>query len=1272
MELLNLPLISKLKDKIVEYIYKRVMSNYLHEEYPPEKIKTNYNDGELSLDMNNVVLDENALNSKISNIYYLNGNYLEDEDFQEEENFNLPIVFTDHVIIKGIRIKCPIFKLLDDNSHIEINGTKIHLRINLLSQLTSKQIRTNLQETFRNSLMNSSIQIAEDLISNSKNNPNEDFELGDKIKGYEGYEHLADVIRRILSKVEFLFTDLSILLTDNSTTTNVEFKINRIEIVDEFKDNESTKVSNDEDDNDEENFYETKEIKSEDSKTQIKVFNLDGFEIFVNGSLISRSNAKHTIRYDIEQNSIEVVIDSILNFVLNSEQLDALISVLTNKADESNLVHLKTNKKSEFKDKKIDEEEMAKVKEYLNKERNKASNDNQNNGSNKLSINNLNQLWSTGFYNSSSNDQSKEEMKFYEFNKNKSEEKKEKPKELNPLNLTCKIPGISICILNTQENDHDFSELNDINLDLFEIQTYLQSMYKTDCLNLIFLNNFIHFKDTLNIKLSNLMFCEIYKGITEQIIFNNGDGTTISENIYIDIDLNNNLYNISSKQDIQINIDLTLYERLQHYLNFDRLFNSSANSNLIDSSVLKDDSNKNFNFNLDLKNLNGKLFFPIPNLTENQPKQLSDIRNDCIEFNSTNILIKIDSKELKVYSDFIEMNLIENYLSFREDQQQNEKDKTVKLISSKVCELRSLGSLKSLIELIIIFKPDVNSSILIDNGKQSNNKMFTKTTDNQFLGDNLEDSVFVKTTYNLDSVSYQPFKIRNRKIVSDETQHESEKILPNDKMSSINYLNSAAKVSKMNIILNVPQALLLFADKDQLNLIYNRLANDLLLWVPFNGVSDSKKSSTDSKTSNSQQQYQKQHQQQSQQIFNLDHRILESDGNLIEIDENFAHFDANVYNYSRLAQKKQFNLGNDSMTQSFMAKDYLEASVNHFDTNTRQSTNQFTSSFRMCKSGLEESAESDSAMYHSLSYSTVNPIYDLVNDTTFVVNVNEIVLHFEHKIKEDEVESASKNQANSPTVDSKLNSIHEFFSNYQLVENQTLLGKKLLVGCVVKMEKDNATRVFIHGENFSFKMNNLGPVNKLQSACVHNNQFLMVGSNKLGNSTGDCKLNLGIEIKRESKTLKKIKIAVQLIDALMLQINVNEVMKFWSYVNVTDEDVIGYVPPSILTELHVNLINTAFLIEPECFCNNFNNPFYTPLGKSRSNGNLKQTDKSNQFSSECPTCENSNNQLGNRPGLFLFNDASIVCLIMEKTSEVVLKFAFDETSLFFAKQIPGI
>ena len=76
MAILNLPLISNLRDKIVEYLYKRVMSSYLHEDYPINKIKTNYNEGELSLDMNNVVLDENALNNKLSNIYYLNGGYL--------------------------------------------------------------------------------------------------------------------------------------------------------------------------------------------------------------------------------------------------------------------------------------------------------------------------------------------------------------------------------------------------------------------------------------------------------------------------------------------------------------------------------------------------------------------------------------------------------------------------------------------------------------------------------------------------------------------------------------------------------------------------------------------------------------------------------------------------------------------------------------------------------------------------------------------------------------------------------------------------------------------------------------------------------------------------------------------------------------------------------------------------------------------------------------------------------------------------------------------
>ena len=1257
MDLLNLPLVSQVRDKIVRYLYKRIMQNYLQTDYPIEKIRTEFADGNVLLDMNNVVLDENALNRKMSNNYYLNGDFLHDEEFDESSNFNLPIVFTDHVTVGHIRIKFPLANILEKSGNIEITNTKIHLRLNLLSELISQQLRTNLQESFRNSLMTSSIEFASLISSTENNNLTEDFDLGDK-KGYEGYEALADVIRRILGRIEFTFADLSIQLTDSNSSTKVELRIKRVEINDEFR---SADSQSDEATKDDERAYDKTAGQADDaSKTLVKLINLEGFELFVDDSLISKSSSKHTIKYDIEQNSIEVVIGSILNVVLNPAQLDALIAVLTNRADESKLASLKKNK-SQFKDKKTTQEEMIKVKEYLNKERSKATSTST--GSNKLSINRLNQIWSTGL---DEDDESngRENVQFFEFQKSRdSDGKQEKPKELNAFDLSIKMPGISICFLNTTGTEHVIDELADVKLDLIEISQYIQSLYgRSDCLHLVLLNNFVHFRDLLHIKVSNLMLCETYNGINELVVFNNGDGTTISENIHMDIDLNANQFHFISKQNILINVDLTLYERLQSYLNFGQLFASAA-PNLIDSAILKDELDSSFIFNFDLKNLSGKLFFPVPNLTEGLPRQISDLHDDVLEFNSTNIIVKLDKNELKVYSDFIELNLIENYVPYRADQQQTEREKTVQPLSSKVCEFRSPGSLKNLIELIIIFKPDVNANILND-GKlpqQQSAKPKYSMTESQYLGDNLEDSVFVNNTFKFDSVSYQPFKTRSCKIVSDENQHEAEKILPNDKMSSINYINSAAKVSGMNIILNVPQALVLFSDQDQLNLIYNRLANDLLLWVPFNGVNANGRRDDFKLAAKSPPN-------EPLTKSGLDFKILESDGNLIEVDENFAHFDANVFNYSKMAQRRQMN----SMTESFMRKDgYLEASSSHFDIKTDASSRQHSSAyFQMCKSGLEESTESDSAMYHSLNYSAVNPIYDLANDTTFVVTVNEIVLHFDHKIKEDEVENVSKQQAaSSPTLDSKLNSIHEFFSNYQLVENQTLVGKKLLVGCVVKMEKDNATRVFIHGEDVRFKMNNLGPVNKLQSACVHNNQFLMIGPNRLVHSASDCKLNLGIEIKRESKELKKIKIAIQLIDALLLQMNVNEILKFWNYVNVTDEDVIGYVPPKILTELHVNLVNTALMIEPECFCNNFNNPFYSP---NKMKPTLKNADhrSNNNFTNDCPTCENSNH-LGNRPGLLLFNDTSIVCLIMESTSEIMLKFAFDDTSLFFAKQLPN-
>lgn len=1053
--LINFPIISNLRDKIVEYLCKRFMSNYIHEDHPitQDKIKNNYEDSNLILELNDLVFDENALNCKMSNVYYLNGLFLEDEDFREENNFNLPIVFTDHATVEHIQIKFPIFKLLEENSHLEINKTNLHLRLNLLSQLISKQLRTNLQESFRNSLMNSSIQIAEDLISNTKNNNlTEDFELSDKIQGYEGYEKLADVIRTVLSRIEFTFTDLSIHLTDNSSTkSKVELRIKRVEINDEKKEMKSTT------DETEDNIEIDETNEKINNKTPIKIFNIEGVEILVNDSLIFRSSSKHTIEYDFEKNSIEVIIGSILNLVLNPSQLDALISVLTNKADESNLAHLKT-KKSEFKDRKITAEEMIKVKEHLNKQCNDKTTD-RNIGSNKLSLNLSKQLWSTGL------DDEEESIKFDEFSNNGTvnEPKNEKPKEMNPLDL--QIPGISICLLNTTNNEHVIDELDNLKLDLFEISQHIKSIHNyTDCLHLVLLNNFIHFyQDQIQIKVSNLMFCETYKGITEQIIFNNGDGTTISENIYIDINLSQNEFNLTSKQDIQINFDLTLYERLHYYLNFKRLFSSTTtNSNLIDSTILKDELDRDkFSFNFDLKNLIGKLFFPVPNLTENLPRQISDLHDDCIEFNSTNIIIKIDSDELKVYSDFIEINLLENYVPFREDQQQTKKEKSIQLISSKIGELRSLIPLKNLIELTVIFKPDVNGNILNDGKSSQQNSTFKNKFNpldsSQFLGDNLEDSVFVTNTYNLDSISYQPFKTKNRKIVSDENQNEAEKILPNDKMSSINYLNSAAKVSGTNIILNIPQALILFSDQNQLNMIYNRFANDLLLWVPFNGVDQD----GERNNFNNEQSTTVNSQQQSNQN-KLNRKVLESDGNLIDIDDNFAHFDANVFNYSKMAQKQQFNSGvcNNLMNESFMIRrDGLETSNNHFDVNFDRQQNQFsTNSFRACKSGngMIESTESDNAMYHSLNYSTVNPIYDLVNESTLVITANEFVLHMEHKIKKDEVENASKlhqKTASSPTFDSKLNSIHEFFSNYQLIENQTIVGKKLLIGCVTKMEK---------------------------------------------------------------------------------------------------------------------------------------------------------------------------------------------------------------------------
>ncbi|RWS28234.1 autophagy-related protein 2B-like protein, partial [Leptotrombidium deliense] len=177
-----------------------------------------------------------------------------------------------------------------------------------------------------------------------------------------------------------------------------------------------------------------------------------------------------------------------------------------------------------------------------------------------------------------------------------------------------------------------------------------------------------------------------------------------------------------------------------------------------------------------------------------------------------------------------------------------------------------------------------------------------------------------------------------------------------------------------------------------------------------------------------------------------------------------------------------------------------------------------------CKSGLGESVESD-ASFHSLSGSPTNKMH-----SSAVCVINAIRATFE------------------------MGDGNDF---------QRIAGSKVFFGTVIGLEDDTSNMISLSGQNMTYEYNN----------------EMVIGSNKFTNS--NCSLHMSVDIRRENPGLKRVKFALQIIDGAMYTTNFDLFKNFWSFVDVRDEEVLGYIPPLILTEVHIDLVNGAIAIELE-------------------------------------------------------------------------------------------
>lgn len=173
---------------------------------------------------------------------------------------------------------------------------------------------------------------------------------------------------------------------------------------------------------------------------------------------------------------------------------------------------------------------------------------------------------------------------------------------------------------------------------------------------------------------------------------------------------------------------------------------------------------------------------------------------------------------------------------------------------------------------------------------------------------------------------------------------------------------------------------------------------------------------------------------------------------------------------------------------------------------------------------------------------------------------------------------------------------------------QEISAENLLLGVVIDVDKKPNTIISLVADNLEL--------------CNETETVLE------GNSFGDENSTFGLtaEIKRPTKSLKDIKLAIQLTNGLFNEFKMSTYTRFWQSINVTDEPILGYVAPKIVTELHINVMNTALSLVRE----------------------------------------------GARPALLAIDELYLTSMVMEKTSQVMIRLIADEVALYLKRNKQGL
>lgn len=402
-------------------------------------------------------------------------------------------------------------------------------------------------------------------------------------------------------------------------------------------------------------------------------------------------------------------------------------------------------------------------------------------------------------------------------------------------------------------------------------------------------------------------------------------------------------------------------------------------------------------------------------------------------------------------------------------------------------------------------------------------------------------------------------------------------VTPGDRNHIQHYLAGHKRSVKVYIYLNVPYADVFLEDKAGFDLIYNRIVNDLIMWTPF--------------------------------LPTLPVQVPD-----FVVQQKIDMDMTNPFDSILLADTR----ANDALLGS--THTLTQECLNEFE-QPPPSLSPLTSTFYSCvpsegKNRMDKSCDSNAsdASYHSFVNSTIGGNADAGKSSFVHTNIVQNV--------EDD-DQGDEDLPNEFMLELEVNNLKISFKTSAGRKNSVFLSD-LLLGIVVGPDVKPSTVLAICSDNVMFHSDDrpiLVGNSFLESNPVLANSFPRPSPS--ASATPMSSLNLSIDIRRQSgaSDLKKIKLAVQLRKSLLLGLDLPIFEDVFDFVQLKDDDILGYVCPKVIVELHVDIVQCGVSFE----------------------------------------------QIQERPTLLHCEDVYLTSMVVENTDQTVLRFFIEEALLCFKR-----